>query len=335
MFSQSVRSLLCGSHLVGPHPDCASRQTVGRFRESRAVVLMRAALGSLSRASPALAAHIGYRMIATPPRAAERRWQTELRQAAVVSELHLGDTTIALYEWGRKHAPTILMVHGWGARATHTGRMIKPLTDAGFRVVSFDGPAHGHSPGKTTDPIEFSQAVYAAAVFAGPLHGVIAHSFGAAMAMLAMRDWGLAADRYVLISGIQHCKWLLDKFGAYAGLPPVVIERMTRMLAQRHQRAIDWDELSVAEMLRSSNRPALLIHDEEDPEVPISHSETVLSGAPNATLFSTRGLGHHKLLGSPSVIDRVLEFLGDSKDRAPVEVWPNQLTTESQRHGEN
>ena len=80
------------------------------------------------------------------------------------------------------------MVHGWGARATHMGKMIEPLVAAGFRLVAFDAPAHGESFGGSTDLIEYAAAIKAVARHAGPVHTLLAHSFGVAMALYARRD---------------------------------------------------------------------------------------------------------------------------------------------------
>lgn len=309
MNPQSTASLAAADHPGRDGAASADGQLAGRFRETPTAALRRALLGALSGWSPALAAHVGYRMLATPPRIAERPWQRELRRKASSSRLPVGAGTVAVYEWGRPASPTVLMVHGWGARATHMGRLIEPLLSAGFRVVSFDAPAHGASDGRRTDLVEFAGAVHAVAEYAGSLDGVIAHSFGAAMALLAARDWGVSASRQVLISAFDHCKWITEAFARHAGLSPAVVNRMQRMMVERHNGRIDWAQFSVVEMLRMSNRPTLLIHDEQDPEIPFAHSVALLAGAAKARLHATRGLGHHRLLGDRSVIEGVLRFV--------------------------
>lgn len=311
MSPPSTSSLLAADY-PGPHSATTPhrlRQHAGRFRETQVTRLLRKAMGVLSNFAPGLAARAGYRLLATPPRVAERPWQRGLRRMAVRSRLQVGGRTVAVYEWGQTASPTLLMVHGWGARATHMGRMIEPLVAAGYRVVSFDAPAHGHSDGRSTDLVEFASAVYAVAQYAGGLDGVIAHSFGAAMALLAARDWGVEANRHVLISAFDHCKWFTEAFGRYAGLPPAVVERMRHMMVERHNGRIDWDQMSVVGMLQMTNRPTLLIHDEDDPEIPFAHSVALVNGTAKAKLHATRGLGHHRLLSDQSVIDRVLQFV--------------------------
>lgn len=293
-------------------PTTEPRRTVGRFRESPQAKALRAVLGTLGRLAPAFAARVGYRLLSTPPYAKERPWQEQLRDTATASRrVEIGDGSVAVFEWGALTRPTILMVHGWGGRATHLGRMIEPLVARGFRVVAFDAPAHGHSSGKRTDLIAYAAAIHAVAQASGRLHAIIAHSFGAAMALLAMRDWGTDTQRLVLISAFEHCRWFCDAFGRYAGLSPAVVDRMRQMLVERHGGRVDWNRMSVAEMLRTTNRPTLLVHDEDDGEIPFSHSIALLQSAPNATMHVTRGFGHHRLLGQATVIDRIGAFIGE------------------------
>lgn len=311
MNSQSITPL-ASAGLASPAAGSASEpitRKVGRFRESRLTKVLRVTLGGLSRFAPPIAAHIGYRLLAAPPRVAERPWQRELRLAARRVSLPFGAGILAVYEWGEPRHPTLLMVHGWGARATQMGRMIQPLVSAGFRVVSFDAPAHGESSGRRSDLIEFAAAVHRVARFAGPLAGVIAHSFGAAMAQLAARDWGVFARRQVLISSIDHCGWICDTFGHYAGLTPGVVERMKLLMVERHNGRFEWARTSVVDMLRQSGAATLLIHDEGDEEIPFQHSVALQGGCPNATLLATHGLGHHRLLADHSVIGEVVRFL--------------------------
>jgi pimeloyl-ACP methyl ester carboxylesterase len=286
--------------------DATVRREVGRFRETRKIRFMRHVVGMLSKVAPTMMAHVAYKILTIPPRTAERDWQAELRNKARTSSLVFGTGKLAVYEWGE--GPTVLMVHGWGARATHMGKMIEPLVTAGFRVVSFDAPGHGESTGRSTDPVQFAAAVAMVAQHAGPIHTVLAHSVGVALALYAQRDWGINAKAYVLISSLNHCKWFTEAFSNYMGLQPGVMDHACQMMVERYQGRLNWDNLSVVEMVRRIPHPTLLIHDEEDGEIPFQHTLDLLNVAPHALLHVTHGLGHHKLLGDKEVIQRVVEF---------------------------
>jgi pimeloyl-ACP methyl ester carboxylesterase len=282
------------------------RRDTGRFKERPGITLVRNGFRFFSRAAPPLAAVVGYRLLSTPPQARERPWQRQLRAQALTTQLVFGSGHLAVYSWGR--GPCVLMVHGWGARATHMGKMIMPLVEAGFRVVSFDAPAHGFSSGKQLDLVQFCAAIHAVARHTGPLHTLIAHSFGCPIALMAMRDWGVDAQRLVMASSINDLKWFTDAFAHYTGISAAVMERMKQIMVERNNGMFDWSKGSVIEMLRRANRPTLLVHDADDPEVPFAHSLSLLKAGPQVELMPTHGLGHHRLLGDVEVIRRVVGY---------------------------
>jgi pimeloyl-ACP methyl ester carboxylesterase len=282
------------------------RREVGRFAEKPGIRAVRVAFKLMCKLSPTIAAHLTYKLLSTPPRAPERPWQRALREQAHTTRLAHSSGTVVVHAWGE--GPTVLMVHGWGARATHMGKLINPLVAAGFRVVSFDAPGHGESTGRSTDLVQFASAIAAVAQFAGPVHTLLAHSFGVAMALYARRDWGLQVQRQVLISSFDHCKWFTDAFAGYVGLAPQVMEQARQLMVDRYNGRLDWERLSVVDMLRATPEPTLILHDTDDLEIPFQHSLSLLQASPNAQFHSTSGCGHHRLLGNASVIERVVRF---------------------------
>lgn len=282
------------------------RSKVGRFAEKPGIQSVRMAFKLLCAMSPTIAARLTYELLSRPPRAPERLWQRSLREQAQTTHLTHSSGTVAVYSWG--DGPAVLMVHGWGARATHMGKLIKPLVAAGFRVVSFDAPGHGESSGRTTDLVQFASAIAAVAKFAGPIHTLLAHSFGVAMALYARHDWGIDVQRQILISSFDHCKWFTEAFAGYVGLKPEVMARARQLMVDRYDGKLDWEQLSVVEMLRRTCEPTLILHDVDDQEIPFQHSLSLLQAAPLAQFHSTSGCGHHRLLGNSTVIERVVRF---------------------------
>ncbi|MFW5330624.1 alpha/beta fold hydrolase [Hydrogenophaga sp. ZJX-1] len=283
------------------------RRRAGRFAEEPGTQAVRRVYSALCRFTPRLAAHLAYRQLATPPRAAAGRWPSSLHAPMRSHRLPCGVGELAVYEWGR--GPAVLLVHGWGSNAMCMGRMVLPLLRAGFRVIAFDAPAHGQSSGRRTDMVAFAYAVTAVARHAGPLHAVVGHSFGAAMTLYAARDWGLATSRLVLISSFDHCNWFVDLFAQHVGLTPEVIERVREMQVQRQGGHFDWGRMSVVEMARQARLPALLVHDQTDEEVPFEHSLKIASAIDHAEFERTRGLGHHRVVRNAGVIRRVVDFV--------------------------
>ncbi|RZA28881.1 MAG: alpha/beta hydrolase, partial [Lysobacteraceae bacterium] len=56
-------------------------------------------------------------------------------------------------------------------------------------------------------------------------------------------------------------------------------------------------------------RPALVVHDLEDREVPWAEGERYARYWPQARLLTTTGLGHHRIASQPEVIADALRFL--------------------------
>jgi pimeloyl-ACP methyl ester carboxylesterase len=285
---------------------------VGRFAETPGVPAVRRVYRVLCRLAPGVAARLAYRQLATPPRSAAGRWPQAVRAQTRTRRLPCGTGELAVYEWGQ--GPAVLLVHGWGGNATHMGRMVLPLVLAGFRVVAFDAPAHGRSSGLRTDMVEFANAVATVARQVGPLHAVIGHSFGAAMALYAARDWGLDSTRLVLISSFDHCNWFVEMFALHVGLTPEVRQRVRDMFVLRYGGRLDWGRMSVVEMARQAHLPTLLVHDDTDEEIPFSHGLSLAAALPAAQFKATHGLGHHRVVRNPEVIRRIVAFI-DSQEQ--------------------
>jgi pimeloyl-ACP methyl ester carboxylesterase len=283
------------------------KRRVGRFAETPGVRLLRRFYRVACAVAPGLAARLAYDQLAKPPRTVPRDWQLVLRRHATHRRVPFGRGELSTYEWGE--GPTVLMVHGWGSHALHMGRMVMPLVHAGFRVVAFDAPAHGLSSGRTTDLLQFPAAIAAVAARHGRLHGVVGHSFGASMALLAQRDWGVDTSRMVLISSFEHCNWFVEAFGEHVGLTPQVVARVRDLQARRYGGRLDWSRMSVVDMARHAPVSALIVHDEDDEEIPFEHSLSIAAAMKDVEFKATTGYGHHLVVRNLDVIHRVVDFI--------------------------
>jgi pimeloyl-ACP methyl ester carboxylesterase len=295
---------------IPPIAPIADKQLVGRFRDTPGIRIARVIFRWLSRVWPHGATMLGCYLLMRPPRIEERSWEVGLRIAARrVYRIAYTNETIQVYEWGEAHAPAILMVHGWGARATQMGRMIPALVSRGYRVVAFDAPAHGQSSGHTTNHIHFAGAVKAVADEVGEINSLIAHSFGVAATLLACRDWGVTAKRQIYISSFSHCIWFTEAFGKYLRIRADIVSCMRDMMVTRYSGRFVWSQLSVSDMLQDTNMSTLLIHDRNDNEIPYMHFQQLSSAKPQAETLTTNGLGHHYLLRNAEVINKVVKFI--------------------------
>jgi pimeloyl-ACP methyl ester carboxylesterase len=206
----------------------------------------------------------------------------------------------------------VVLVHGWGSRAGRLSAIAEALVTAGFRVVLYDAPAHGASPGRLTSLPEFAQALRKVAAAVGPVHGLVGHSLGGAAVSVALSE-GMAARRVVLIGAPSDVVVFSQAFAHHLHLPRRAHQTMRRNLEARLR--MRWEELHIPTIARRLQAPALLIHDREDPDVPYTHCEEIAAAWPGARLQATTGLGHRAILRDPAVVQWTVEFLEEGKER--------------------
>ena len=267
--------------------------------------LLRVAIRLLGLASPPLAARWVYRLWFQPLRYPEPQQEKEWRHTAEpLAVVHRGQA-LAVDSWGA--GPTVLMVHGWNGRGAQLGAFGPALVKAGYRVVTFDTPAHGRSPGRATNLPEISEAIHAVAQACGPVHAVIGHSFGVACTLYAVQQ-GLSVNRLVAISPPHNVRGLTQKFFTALDIEPRVQEIFNRTF-EKNFGADLWERFSPEVVARQLSVPGLIVHDQDDRDVPIQEGDAVAQAWPGAQFVRTTGLGHRRILRDPDVIARVTAFI--------------------------
>jgi pimeloyl-ACP methyl ester carboxylesterase len=271
-------------------------------RPSARLWAIRTAFRTVGAVAPTLAARWAESLFCTPP----RRRDGDESFIATGDRFTLASQSqqLAGWQWGR--GPTVVLVHGWGSRASRLGLLAAALAESGFRVVAYDAPAHGESTGRFASLPEFARALGDVAEAVGPIHGLVGHSLGGAAVAMAMRH-GVVARRVVLIAPPADVRIFSDLFARSLAIPPAVQQTMHRNLERRLR--IVWDDLHIPTVVRELPAAALVIHDRDDADVPFAHGEEIVGAWSGSILESTSGLGHRALLRDPAVIDRAVEFL--------------------------
>jgi len=275
-----------------------------------AILALRLVFRLSGAVAPRLAARLANTLWFRPPRhRPPAREQALLRRAQHVSMHHAGKR-IAVYHWGT--GPTVVLVHGWSGRGAQLGDFVEPLVGAGYRVVAFDAPAHGSSDGRHTTLPEMSDAILRLAADFGPVHAVIAHSFGVPCALFSLQQQGFAS-RVVALSTPATLAGLVEKFAGSLALSPRTVQVLRGMLVQRFGEDV-WTRFSTQNMAERAGVPALVVHDRDDREIPWQEGEAVARAWPHARFLLTEGLGHRRILRDPEVISRIVGFLVEEGD---------------------
>lgn len=284
-----------------------SNSTIVRSSFNPTLVGLRLSLGLGSLLAPQATARRAASLFSTPfPGSRERALQADLAGARL-EPIEVDGETVTLYHWGEAATrPRVLFSHGWSSFGLRIGSWIPALREAGFAVTAFDQIAHGRSSGQRATLPGFGRVSTAVARHLGPLHTVIGHSLGGAASAMALAE-GVSAQRAVLIAPAADALSASARFADKLGLRPQVLREMRAEFTRRV--GVPFDALSAQEIAPRLSQPALIVHDLEDAEVPWEEGERYARYWPNARLLSTRGLGHHRIVSAPQVIDAALRFM--------------------------
>jgi pimeloyl-ACP methyl ester carboxylesterase len=248
------------------------------------------------------------RLFLTPPRPRDAALTSLDLIDAKSGQLEHKGRTIATWTWGARsrHAPAVLLAHGWGGNAAQMRPFVFPLLSAGYRVVAFDQPAHGISEGRLTGLPDFAEVLAQVAWQAGTVQGVVAHSLAGAAAALAISR-GLPVRRAVLIGASLDVASYAQRFARWHGMPERVREAMQAAIEERF--GVRWSQLEAPRLAPRLAAPALLIHDWDDRAVPWRHGAELARHWPGARLLTTSGLGHRRILEDDAVTRAAAEFI--------------------------
>lgn len=206
--------------------------------------------------------------------------------------------------------PVVLLVHGRGERAASLGAFVRPLTDAGFRVVGVDLPAHGDSPGRRTSLPEQAAALRAASEYLGDIHGIVAHSMGGLASVMALRE-GLEARAATLLAPAVRLGHALSRWSSMFAIPPKATLGLAAVIERRFGHDV-WETFAGDKMAPDVTVPTLIVQDRDDQQV--DHSDAVLlaDAWPGSRLLTTEGLGYNRVLRDPEVIASVSAFMSSA-----------------------
>ena len=289
------------------NPATASQKSTtvrSEYRVPVALGIVRAGFGALSRVSPRAAAYAAERLFLKPRRHERPHRERELIAAARRFSVATEDGALSAWEWGTA-GERVLLVHGWEGRGSQLGAFVPALVERGFRVVTFDAPAHGNSPGSLSSFFHFARSIGHVARELEPFHALIAHSMGGASSAWAALSTPLAR-RFVMIAPPADIRDFTSYADSMLGLSRPAIVELESRLARRFGVALG--DVHASRVGPQMKAPLLVIHDEEDREVPIEAGELVARSWPGAEFVRTRGLGHRRILRDPGVVARAVEF---------------------------
>jgi pimeloyl-ACP methyl ester carboxylesterase len=261
--------------------------------------------------SPALGGGAAYRaFFSTRPRMPVREADRPTHDDARRSRLMVRGSEVTVYEWGTG-SRTVLLLHGWRGRASQFAPLVRELVFEGFRVVSFDAPAHGASSGRHTDIRDWVDAAEQLQAAHGPFTAIVGHSFGALAALTAARS-SVPVPAVAAIAGAAGPTAFLDEFARQFRLDPASAANLTA----RFRRRLGVDETTVDVRYDAAQHPLpsdtelLVVHDRGDRRMPDADSLRLHTAhGERSRLLRTEGSGHTRVLSTDITLDAVVALV--------------------------
>ena len=264
----------------------------------------------VEKIAPFLAHRYFVKIFFTPLRYRVPEKEQLIEKKAEKFEVFVAKKKIQCYSWGK--GPVVLLAHGWAGRATQLRKFIEALTSHGYRVVGFDGPAHGQSDGKSTNIVEFEVAFKRIYELVGVPEAIICHSFGGGAALFAAMN-GLPVKKLINIASPTIADEIIRTYLRAINGSWETGKFFKRYVLRTYGKS--FEEFTALHFISNMQQAIdiLLIHDENDEEVTIDHAKALMSLYPNAKLFQTAGLGHTRILKDDAVIARTVTFIRENR----------------------
>jgi pimeloyl-ACP methyl ester carboxylesterase len=210
---------------------------------------------------------------------------------------------ILSYGYSRKK---VLLVHGWCGRSTQLYAFADKLLENGYMVISFDGPAHGRSSGKTTMMPEFLETIKNINTTYGPFEAAIGHSFGATSLYIATSEF-LTIKSLVAIGSGDKISDIILNFSKNLNLKKKSAQLIQSRLEKKWK--INVDDSSSSTVAKKINIPVLVIHDKTDGDVPVNCAYEIRKNLKKGSLLITNKLGHTKILRNEEIVMKSINFI--------------------------
>lgn len=261
----------------------------------------------LSFISSKLAVRFAARLFTTPLKHRMPKRETEMdaksqQQTITVPAIK---KEIVVYHFGPSEKK-ILLVHGWSGRGTQLVKFAEAFIKKGYSTISFDAPAHGKSPGSTTLMPEFIVSILEIEKQFGPFEAAVGHSLGG-MSLLNAVKQGLKLNRLVIIGSGDVVQDIINDFVKKLELDAKYNDLLREHFENKHQ--LSMDSFSAYHAATAIQIPVLVIHDENDAEVPVTCAHHIHKHLKHGELMLTQGLGHRKILGDAKVIQKTIQFI--------------------------
>ncbi len=257
----------------------------------------------LETIAPPLAKKLAVRLFFKPMRFKAPSKEQEAAKTASLKHYEFEGSQLPVHIWGK--GKKVLLMHGWAGRGTQMGFVAQELANNGFQAIAFDAPGHGTDE-NDTHLLKFRDAVVKVNQEFGPFKLAVGHSLGCVAVFNAINA-GVPIEKMVSISSPSSTERVIKDFCRLVGAGKVAAKGIAQHL-QKHY-VDDIEAFSGLRNVASVNAKGLVIHDEDDYEVPVDNGKEIHQAWEGSELHLTKGLGHRRPLKDKDVKAITVSFL--------------------------
>ena len=263
-----------------------------------------AILNSIGIFNSKLASRLALLVFSKPRKGKLTTYANSFLDTANKSTLYYNDFAIQIYQWkGPKE--TILLAHGWESNSSRWRNEIKKLQKEGYDIIALDAPAHGGSGSDTFNAILYSEFINVVSQKFKPTI-FLGHSVGAmAIIFFLHKQTYSEAKKIVLLGAPSTFTGIMERYKKMMGYSKTIDNGIDRNIELTFGHPPSY--YSTAKLIKNINSHGLIFHDKRDPIIPYKDALEIDLHFKNATLISTKGLGHS--LKGNYVSDEIIKFL--------------------------
>ncbi len=271
------------------------------------ITVFRIYFNSVGRLTPRTSAKQLLNLFSKPRARVLRARELEVLKKAKKSFLKFGEEEIKVYQWGEGEKIAMLF-HGWESNAGSLGAFIEPLIRRGYRVVSFDAPAHGGSKGKQANLVYFKRAAKEMIHAYGVPNFAIGHSLGACAIIMCAYEENLHFEKTILLAPLNRLMSVFEEYQKMLNIPAKLnslflnrFENLTGYLFESFYFHNYGKQTELEEVL--------LFHDESDKITGFSHAQEFENNWNAVQLETITSTGHYKILWDEYMLSKSMEYM--------------------------
>ena len=212
------------------------------------------------------------------------------------------------YSWG-KGEKTVLLVHGWDAKAMDFYKIIPVLVEHGYKVISFDGPGHGKSEGERSNLVDFKEIMYKMIKEKiGVPYAIIGHSMGGGSATYLLMEYDIRVKRLITIAIPIISKRFFDGIFTAMKVPGKMQKVFFKSMAEEFGEPIDkYNLIERKEPIKADK--VLMLYDDKDEVISTKDVKDYLTKHKEIEAVTIPEVGHYSIIKSKLVIEEIVRFL--------------------------